>query len=50
MFKKILCIIILMLLAEPLSKIITIDFIVKVFYVILGLGFIYVLKEEFFND
>ena len=46
MLKKILCIVILMLLAEPLSKLITINMIINVFYIILGLGFIYIVKEE----
>ena len=46
MVKKILCIVILMLLAEPLSKLITIDMIMKVFYIILGLGIVYLVKEE----
>ena len=49
MCKKVLIVVFLialMLLAEIISNLISMDFIITVFYIILGLGFIYIAKEE----
>ena len=49
MCKKVLIVVILialMLLAEIISNLISMDFIITVFYIILGLGFICIVKEE----
>ena len=49
MAKKIIMLmilIVLMIVAEITANLITIDFIIKIFYVGLGIGILYLIKEE----